>query len=268
MRHYGLIGGSLSHSWSARHFVEKFAREGLLDCRYDLYPSGEMVATPDALRAWLARLVGERRLMGFNVTIPFKEWVLPCLDELDDVARAVGAVNCVRVRWDGERPVLRGFNTDAPAFLASLRPLLMPWHGQALVLGTGGAAKAVAHALRQAGIGSTLVSRRPKGEEIGYDEAARRARHIFLLVNCTPVGTAPRCGDTPWHAMGALTPRHLCYDLVYNPPRTRFLAEAARCGAATKGGLEMLRRQADLSWEIWQQPPAPVGGTAPRTTPV
>ncbi|MDY5969933.1 MAG: shikimate dehydrogenase [Bacteroidales bacterium] len=255
MKRYGLIGGVLTHSWSARHFARKFEREGIADCQYELYPAGEKVRRVDELRPWLHSLVQEQGLRGLNVTIPFKQWILPCLDEISDEAREIGAVNCVKVDWQGGTPWLVGYNTDAPAFLASIRPLLKPWHTDAVVLGTGGAARAVAFALRQIGIGSALVSRTPTGEMIGYVSAVEKLENAFLLINCTPVGMSPNEAQTPWKDTHTLSFRHLCYDLVYNPEDTRFLLEASLSGASTKGGLEMLRRQAELSWDIWKGQP-------------
>lgn len=253
MKHYGLIGKTLSHSWSAKYFEQKFEKEGIVDCQYGLYPAGEKVERAEELRPWLYDLVRERQLQGFNVTMPFKRWILPSLDELSASAREIGAVNCVKVVWQGTTPRLVGCNTDAPAFLATLQPLLKPWHPSALVLGTGGAARAVAYALRKLGVKYTFVSRTPKGDEIDYVSAVERAEETFLLINCTPLGMAPNEEQTPWKDVHTLSFRHLCYDLVYNPEETRFLLEASLAGAATKGGLEMLQRQAELSWAIWQE---------------
>lgn len=242
MKQYGLIGKTLSHSWSQRWFEEMFEREGITDCHYCLYELPSVAG----LREW----VETNGISGFNVTIPYKEAVIPQLDEIDSVAEAVGAVNCVAVA-NGQ---LIGHNTDAPAFIETLRPLLKPHHRAALVLGTGGAAKAVGYALRQLGIDYLLVSRTPQQHlhSISYDDAASLATSHLLIINATPVGMYPNVDGTPWPYPHLLGERHLCYDLIYNPETTRFLREAAANGAHMCGGLAMLERQARLSWETWK----------------
>lgn len=243
MKQYGLIGKTLSHSWSRQWFEEMFGREGITDCRYSLYE----LPSVTRLREWVAT----NGISGFNVTIPYKEAVIPQLDEIDSVAEAVGAVNCVAVA-DGR---LVGHNTDAPAFLETLQPLLQPCHRAALVLGTGGAAKAVGYALRQLGIEYLLVSRTPQQHPhaVSYDDAAGLAASHLLIVNATPVGMYPNVDGIPWPYPHLLGERHLCYDLIYNPETTRFLREATAAGAHTCSGLAMLERQAQLSWEIWEK---------------
>lgn len=219
MNKYGLIGKRLGHSLSQQLFLEQFP-EG----EYGLYELDGL----DRVRS-----LG---LDGFNVTIPYKVNILPLLDALDAEAEAIGAVNCVALeegRWVGH-------NTDWRAFAATLQPLLQPWHKQALILGRGGAARAVAFALNRMGISFRMVGREPfapQGET--------------LVVNCTPVGMTPLAALTPLADSHWLSPQCLCYDLVYNPERTRFLLEAEQCGALTMNGLPMLRRQAELSWELW-----------------
>lgn len=242
MKQYGLIGKTLSHSWSQRWFEDMFEREGITYARYRLYEMSDL----DHLREWIA----DNDIRGFNVTIPYKQAVIPHLDRLDEAAQAIGAVNCVEVT-DGQ---LIGHNTDAPAFLATLQPLLQPYHTAALLLGTGGAAKAVGYALRQLGIDYRLVSRTPEqhANAISYLDAAHLAASHLLIINATPVGTFPNVDDTPWPYPHLLGCRHLCYDLVYNPSPTRFLREAAAAGARTIGGLAMLERQALLSWTLWE----------------
>ena len=242
MKRYGLIGEKLSHSQSPQWFGELFRREGITDASYRLYEMDSVVN----LRRW----VFEDDISGFNVTIPYKETVVAHLDALDEAARAIGAVNCV-VR-QGNRLV--GYNTDASAFAETLAPLLRPWHRQALVLGTGGAAKAVAYALQGMDIGCTLVSRSPGSHPgtVSYMQAASMAATHLLIVNATPVGMFPHTAQNPWTEKSALGPRHLCYDLIYNPSPTLFLRQAAEQGAATVNGTAMLHRQAELSWGLWQ----------------
>lgn len=245
----GLIGNPLGHSWSQRWFEEMFRREGFEGATYGLYPLPSL----DGLREWVL----QEGLAGFNVTIPYKEAVIPYLDGLSEEARAIGAVNCVCVR-DGR---LTGHNTDAPAFRETLLPHLKPWHTRALVLGTGGASKAVSHVLRGLGVEPTLVSRgRTRGyaptkrlsRVVSYAEAADLVKNHLLVVNATPVGMYPDTEATPWPYAERWTARHLAYDLIYNPAPTLFLKQATEHGAATLGGLPMLHRQAELSWDLWQ----------------
>lgn len=245
MRRYGLIGRPLGHSWSQQWFEEMFRREGISDAEYRLCELPSL----DGLRRW----IDDTRLLGFNVTIPYKEAVIPYLDGLDSTARAIGAVNCVDVRQGR----LIGHNTDAPAFRNTLRPLLLPCHTSALILGTGGAAKAVARALRSLGIDSNFVSRHPEAHpgSISYAEAESLLPQRLLLVNATPVGMHPAESLTPWPRTGAIGPQHICYDLIYNPPKTRFLQESEARGARIANGLAMLQRQALLSWQLWNLPP-------------
>ena len=241
MNKYGLLGKSLTHSWAPEGFAEKFAHLGITDAEYRLY---EMDSVAN-LRQWAL----ENQIDGFNVTIPYKEAVMEFLDVVDPSARTIGAVNCV-VR---EGTCLVGHNTDAPAFAQTLVPLLRPWHTQALVLGTGGAAKAVTYALGTLGIEATLVSRTPQSHQgaISYSQAAQRSSTHLLIVNATPVGMSRLAGLSPWPYPHMLTPRHLCYDLVYNPSPTAFLIQSAHAGATVCDGLAMLHTQAELSWQLW-----------------
>ena len=248
MPHFGLIGRRLAHSYSKVYFEEKFRALGLQDCHYDLYET-ENIGT---IRDFLKR----HPLDGFNVTIPYKEAIVPQLDDMDPVAREIGAVNVVKVHRAADASLcLVGYNTDAPAFRDSLLPLLQQWHREALILGTGGAAKAVAWALRRCGVAYRFVSRSPEGQgRMGYADAWRAARQALLIVNATPVGMYPDVGDTPWQHPEVLTAKHLCYDLIYNPSATRFLREAALQGATVQNGLDMLHRQADLAFDIFFAP--------------
>lgn len=241
MRQFGLIGQSLAHSWSPRWFAAYFERQGITDACYRLYEVAEV--------AHLRELVADKQLRGFNVTIPYKQAVLPLLDSLDEAARAIGAVNCVTV--EGSR--LTGHNTDAPAFLDTLRPLLRPCHTAALVLGTGGAAKAVKYALESIGIDVQLVSRTPEDHpgSISYATAVAESARRLLIVNATPVGMFPHTDASPWPTNSVPTPYQLRFDLVYNPEETLFLREGRLHGAAVCNGLAMLHRQAELSWTLW-----------------
>lgn len=241
MKQYGLIGRSLAHSQSPQWFAAMFERQGITDAHYSLYEMDKLEGLRD--------FVEKENLQGFNVTIPYKKAILPYLDSVDDTAHAIGAVNCVTI--EGHR--LIGHNTDAPAFLDTLRPLLRSWHTSALVLGTGGAAQAVIHALTSIGIDTRCVSRTPEAHpgSLSYPVASAEASRRLLLVNATPVGMYPHTTTAPWQNPDILTPQHLCYDLVYNPPETRFLHEARQRGASICNGLAMLHRQAELSWAFW-----------------
>lgn len=238
----GLIGNKLGHSWSQQWFEAMFRREGICGASYSLF---ELPSLND-IRSWAA----EKKLDGFNVTIPYKQDIIPFLDELDPTVSAIGAANCIEIRQER----LIGHNTDAPAFLQTLQPILRPCHSQALVLGSGGASKAVSFALHKLGISHIVVSRHPENgnNTIGYDQAANLANSHLLIINTTPVGMWPNTEATPWPHPHLLTPQHLCYDLIYNPKETRFLIEARQQGAATQNGLAMLHRQAELSWEHWK----------------
>lgn len=246
---YGLIGHPLGHSFSARFFAEKFSREGI-DAEYRNFDIPAAEGLPAIVAAHPA-------LRGLNVTIPHKQAVIPLLDSLSDEAREIGAVNVIRVRRDGPRVRLEGHNSDVIGFSRSIAPLLGPHHRRALVLGTGGASRAVVRGLRRLGVEPAYVSRaRREGLPVAYtyDELTPEvmAAHT-VVVNCSPVGMFPHVDDAPRIPYDRLTPRHLLYDLVYNPLQTAFLRLGAERGAAVKNGLEMLRLQALAAWEIWQE---------------
>ena len=240
MRSFGLIGRTLGHSFSQRYFTEKFRQEGI-DAEYRNY---EM---PDA--SGVSPLIESvPDLVGLNVTIPYKRDVIPLLSSLNDEARAIGAVNVIRIRD------MRGFNTDVVGFRESLRPLLQPHHTRALVLGTGGASLAVKHGLHQLGIETQSVSRTRTRDTITYSDIdAEVMKSHTIIVNCTPLGTYPNideCPDIPYHM---LTSRHLLFDLVYNPAETLFLRRGREQGATVKNGYEMLVLQAEAAWRIWNE---------------
>lgn len=244
---YGLLGYPLCHSFSARYFAGKFSRERI-DAEYRNFE----YATVDEAMACFSALPA---LRGFNVTIPHKQTVMEWLDDLSPEARAIGAVNVVRVERvaGAARPRLVGYNSDVVGFVRSLRPLLRPCHTAALVLGTGGASKAVTHGLRLLGIGPVSVSRSPAPGRLTYrDLTPEVVQGHRLIVNCTPVGTFPHDGECPDIPYGLLSSDHLLYDLVYNPEETLFMKRGRESGAAVKNGLEMLRLQAEAAWSIWQ----------------
>ena len=236
MHHYGIIGYPLEHSLSAKLFNEKFAAEGI-EAEYDLY------SVPDG--KW-SLVIGNLldTLDGFNVTYPYKQTIIPYLNELDESAKAIGAVNVVYQH--------KGYNTDSIGFLASIRPLLRPFDKQALVLGTGGASKAVCYALHRLGIAPTIVSRTPQQGAITYkDLTAEVMQQHTLIINCTPLGMFPDVDSYPPIPYETISAQHLLYDCVYNPEETLFLRKGKTQGARIKNGMEMLKEQAKAAWEIW-----------------
>jgi shikimate dehydrogenase len=247
MKTYGLIGYPLSHSFSKKYFTEKFQNEGIEDHQYELLPIEDIKKLPDLL-------IENPTLCGLNVTIPHKVNVLCYLNEVDEAAEKIGAVNCISIRsFDGEN-YLKGYNTDAYGFEASLQPLLQPQHTKALVFGDGGAAKAVKYVLTKLGIEYQVVVRKELPDTILYSAitAELLASHT-LLINTTPLGMSPHVDSYPEIDYSQLGPDHLAYDLVYNPLETAFLAKAAAQGAQIKNGLEMLYQQAEKAWAIWNK---------------
>lgn len=242
---YGIIGYPLGHSFSGRYFNDKFAAEHI-DAEY---VSFELPDIGDLMEVFAEN----PNLAGLNVTIPYKEQVIPYIDAMDPEAAQIGAVNVIKVQHtDNGDPYLIGFNTDVEGFRLSIAPLLTPACKKALVLGTGGASKAVAAGLRSLGVEPQLVSRTAREGVITYADLTPEvmAEHL-VIVNATPVGTYPNvdeCPDIPYHL---LTPEHLCFDLIYNPEQTLFLRKAAERGAQTKNGMEMLLLQAFAAWKVW-----------------
>lgn len=246
MRRFGLIGRKLSHSFSAKYFAEKFERESLsAECRYDLFEMEDI----SCVEEFIASTEG---LIGFNVTIPYKQQVIPYLTSMSDEARNIGAVNCVKLLPDDSRV---GYNTDVDGVRVSLDKLLCADEVEsALVLGTGGASQAVQYVLAERGISFSLVSRDATKGNIAYDDltpdiiAANR-----LIINTTPVGMYPHHDQAPDIPYEELTPNHYLFDLVYNPGRTLFLERGAARGAHTLSGLDMLYAQAESAWKIWNE---------------
>ena len=236
MRHYGIIGYPLHHSFSAKYFSEKFEREGI-EAEYSLYPIGM-----EDLRLKIEDLF--LRLDGMNVTMPYKQTIIPYLDRLDETAEAVGAVNVLHKRV--------GYNTDCIGFMESIKPLLRDSDRKALVLGTGGASKAVCYGLKQLGIAPTLVSRTPKDGMIGYSDLTEglMAEHT-IIVNCTPLGMVPDTESYPPIPYELISAQHLLFDCIYNPEETVFLRKGRAQGAKTQNGIEMLYGQAKAAWKIW-----------------
>ena len=239
MKLYGLIGYPLAHSFSQQYFTDKFAAEGI-PAAYTLFPIEHISLFPRVLQENPA-------LCGLNVTIPYKEQIIPFLDELDATAQETGAVNVIKFTQNG---ALKGYNTDITGFEASLRKL--PAHTHALILGTGGAAKGVAYVLKKMNIRYLFVSRTPKEGQIAYSDI-HAARDYTLIINATPVGTFPNTNACPDFPYKSLTSKHLLYDLIYNPEKTLFLRRGEAQGASIKNGLEMLHGQALAAWDIWKK---------------
>ena len=239
---FGLIGRQISYSFSRKYFSEKFKTERLPHAyqNFDLESISEIEHT----------IKSTENLKGFNVTIPYKESIIPYLDRLDKTAEAIGAVNTVKILKNG---TLKGYNTDYYGFKKSLTPYLKPYHKRALILGTGGASKAIAFALGQLNISYDFISRPQNSKALLSYEDLNEAliQKYSIIINCTPLGTFPNievCPNIPYHA---LTERHLLYDLIYNPEETQFLKNGKAQGACTINGLKMLQLQAEKAWKIW-----------------
>ena len=245
MKKFGLIGYPLTHSFSKKYFAEKFEREGIADCHYDLYEMADVAKN-------LPALLQTPGLRGLNVTIPHKQAVLPFLSRLDNSAEKVGAVNVVRVETDGS---LTGFNSDYYGFRQSLQEWVEGEKAalKALVLGTGGASKAVVAALNDLGIPHKMVSRTKTTNNLIYAELPGQLIDYKLIVNCSPVGTYPTIDEAPDLPYNELTPDHWLYDLVYNPAETLFMRRASEQGAHVLNGHRMLVLQAEKAWDIWQE---------------
>lgn len=247
MDKYGLIGYPLGHSFSISYFNQKFQDEGI-DAVYENYE----IPTIDALDEVLG---SNPNLRGLNVTIPYKEKVLPYLDNISPEARAIGAVNVIKVIHEGKDIVLKGYNSDVIGFTKSIEPMLdKKWHQKALILGTGGASKAVDFGLRNLGLETVFVSRYERSGTIQYKSITPEVvKEYNVIVNCTPVGMYPKteqCPPLPYEAMDSHT---ILYDLIYNPDQTLFMKRGEQYGAQTKNGLEMLLLQAFASWEFWHE---------------
>lgn len=243
-RLYGLIGYPLIHSFSQNYFNQKFEAEGI-DAKYVNFEIADI--------GELMEVVSENaNLCGLNVTIPYKEQVIPYLDEVDEDAAKIGAVNVIKFIRGKNSLKFKGYNSDIIGFCDSLKPLLKPEHKKALILGTGGAAKAVYHGLLNLGIEPMYVSRSKRDGMLTYgDLSAAVMSEYKVIVNTTPLGMYPHvdeCPNIPYHL---LTPSHLCYDLLYNPDVTLFMKRAEEQGAEIKNGLEMLLLQAFAAWNIW-----------------
>ena len=247
MKHYGLIGYPLTHSFSKRYFTEKF-ETAKIDSDYSNYEIDSITKFPEVIAS-------NPELIGLNVTIPYKEQVIPYLDDLNDSAREIGAVNSVKINRTESGIKLKGFNTDTHGFENSLKPLLKPHHTKALILGTGGASKALKYVLKKLGIEFISASiEELKENEIRYGDIDEKViSERLLIINATPLGTYPKVAGCPNIPYQFLTSNHLLFDLVYNPEVTRFMSLGLEKGATVKNGYEMLLLQAERSYAIWNE---------------
>lgn len=248
MRLFGLIGYPLSHSFSAKYFKKKFAIDGIIDADYRLFPLENIAEIMSLINL-------HPDLQGLNITIPHKVDILPYLDHISKEAFDVGAVNCIKIDRNISGEILIGYNTDIYGFRESLVPKLKPVHQKALILGTGGASKAVCYTLQELGIAYTLVSRSNQNETtIQYSELTEKIiKDNLLIINTTPVGMYPDTNSYPAIPYEFIGTDHLLFDLVYNPAETRFLKLGRKAGASTMNGVNMLDLQAEKSWEIWNE---------------
>ena len=244
---FGLIGFPLTHSFSRKFFSEKFLNEGI-DAEYLNFEIENIEQLPHLIAS-------HPDLAGINVTIPYKEQVITFLDDIDEAAAQIHAVNTIRIHRTGHHVSLNGYNTDIQGFQESITPLLQKYHQKALVLGTGGASKAVVKALENLKIESILVSRNPEEKgEISYSDLDEDVMASYkIIINTTPIGTYPNVEGCPAIPFEWITPKHLLFDLVYNPEVTEFLKQGELRGATIKNGLEMLHLQALASWGIWNR---------------
>ncbi|MFV8366019.1 shikimate dehydrogenase family protein [Flavobacterium sp. XS1P27] len=243
-KRFGLLGRNISYSFSKGYFTDKFNSENFEGCTYENFDIPEIAAFPEVIK-------NTSDLKGLNVTIPYKETVIPFLDKLSKKAELIGAVNTIKITKKGK---LKGYNTDYYGFKKSLQPLLQPHHKKVLILGTGGASKGVAFALDELDIPYTFVSREAKENGIDYDRInATTFDNYQIIINATPVGTSPNVDAFPLLPYEFFTEKHIAYDLIYNPAETQFLKKAKQQGAQIKNGLDMLIFQAEKAWKIWNK---------------
>lgn len=243
MHKLGLIGKNISYSFSKAYFKNKFEKEKITNVSYENFDIENITLFPSIIQ-------NNDGIKGFNVTIPYKEAIIPFLDALDETANKIGAVNTIKVSQNNQ---LIGYNTDCHGFKHSLTPLLKPYHKKALILGTGGASKAIAFSLKELNISYSFVSRTSKsGVDFTYDSLTDEiiAQHQ-LIINCSPIGTFPNIDACPNIPFGAINSKHILYDLIYNPEETNFLKIGKNHGATIINGLKMLELQAEEAWSLW-----------------
>lgn len=241
---YGLIGKNIGYSFSKKYFTDKFEREHLIHFSYENFD----IATINELKTIVDKT---QHLKGLNVTIPYKESILPFLNKINKKALKIGAVNTIKIT---KKKILKGYNTDCYGFKKSIKPYLKLHHNKALILGTGGASKAVAFALNQLNIDYKFVSRTPSKNELSYEDLdAEIFKNYHIIINCTPLGTFPEIEKYPPLPYPFFTSSHLAFDLIYNPAETSFLRKAKEFHAETLNGHQMLIFQAEKAWKIWNK---------------
>ena len=244
MDKYGLIGYPLGHSFSISYFNQKFKDEHI-DAVYENFEIPSIDLLPEILDS-------NPNLKGLNVTIPFKQKVIPFLDNISPEARAIGAVNVIKVIHDGKKIKLKGYNSDVIGFTQSIEPILERFHKKALILGTGGASKAIDYGLKSLGLETVFVSRYERPDTVQYQSITPEVvKEYNVIVNCTPLGMYPHTEECPLLPYEAMDNHTILYDLIYNPDETMFMKRGAEYGANVKNGLEMLLLQAFASWEFW-----------------
>lgn len=243
MNKLGLLGRNISYSFSRSYFKKKFENEGIQNTTYDNFDIESIDRFPSIIK-------NTEGLKGLNVTIPYKQEVMPFLDKINKKAKEIGAVNTIKITKKGK---LVGYNTDCYGFKKSLKPLLKPHHESALILGTGGASKAVAYSIRELDIPYSYVSRKlSKNVSFSYDTLTENdIKNHQIIINCSPVGTFPNIEDYPNIPHNGITEHHILYDLIYNPEETLFLKKGKESNATTINGLKMLELQAEKAWQIW-----------------
>lgn len=239
-RKYGLIGKNINYSFSKKYFNDKFLKENITNCSYENY---DLQSVKD-----FKKIIKDNAIKGFNVTIPYKEEIMEFINKIDPIAKKIGAINTIKIH---NKNIIEGYNTDYIGFVISLKNLISN-QKKALVLGTGGASKAIIFGLSSIGIESTIVSRNKREGVISYSELNKKViEENTIIINCTPLGTFPETQKCPKIPFEFLSSNHICYDLIYNPEKTKFLLESEKMGATIINGKKMLENQANESWKIW-----------------
>ncbi len=239
-RKYGLIGKNINYSFSKKYFNDKFLKENITNCSYENY---DLQSVKD-----FKKIIKDNAIKGFNVTIPYKEDIMEFINKIDPIAKKIGAINTIKIH---NKNIIEGYNTDYIGFVISLKNLISN-QKKALVLGTGGASKAIIFGLSSIGIESTIVSRNKREGVISYSELNKKViEENTIIINCTPLGTFPETQKCPKIPFEFLSSNHICYDLIYNPEKTKFLLESEKMGATIINGKKMLENQAIESWKIW-----------------
>lgn len=239
-RKYGLIGKNINYSFSKKYFNDKFLKENITNCSYENY---DLQSVKD-----FKKIIKDNAIKGFNVTIPYKEEIMEFINKIDPIAKKIGAINTIKIH---NKNIIEGYNTDYIGFVISLKNLITN-QKKALVLGTGGASKAIIFGLSSIGIESTIVSRNKREGVISYSELNKKViEENTIIINCTPLGTFPKIQECPKIPFEFLSSNHICYDLIYNPEKTKFLLKSEKMGATIINGKKMLENQANESWKIW-----------------